>query len=283
MSKETFYFSHDYNARSDLKLTCIKMKHGMAGIGIFWCLIEMLYEQDGYMPLQYDGIAFELRTDTNVIQSIICECGLFKYDKERFWSESVLRRLEARNEKSEKARESVNKRWGKYERNTNVIRTQNDCNTIKESKVKDIKENIFLSEKINFEFEKFLKNEDFNKRPVSDERQKALIDKLNSIAPNDDDYQVAVIRQAVAGNYSDFRPIADYKKTDSGKPQAPSPEEFKGFFVENGESEETAQKVYDHFAYNRRWKDPSGFSIMENWKQYCTRYFNGKLKLESTD
>lgn len=143
--KETFYFSHDYYARSDLKLTCIKKKHGMAGLGIYWCLIEMLYEQGGYLPLEYESISFELQSDTNVIQSVVCDCGLFEFDKKKFWSKSVLCRLELRNEKSEKARESIRKRWEKYERNTNVskndtnvIRATRPRNTIKESKVKEI-------------------------------------------------------------------------------------------------------------------------------------------------
>lgn len=133
--------------------------------------------------------------------------------------------------------------------------------------------NNFFSEKVNFEFEKFLKNEDFNKRPVSEERQKALIEKLNSIAPNDDDYQVAVIRQAIAGNYSDFRPIADYQKTDSGKILAPSREEFTAYFLENGQTSELAGKVYDSCAYHHEWKNKAGFSFIETWQEVVKKHF----------
>lgn len=144
MKKETFYFSHDYNARTDRKLVNVIMKYGMAGLGVYWCIIEMLYEEGGYLPLEYERITFELRTEKNVIESIINDFDLFKNDLDKFWSVAVLERLKKRNEKSETARKSINKRWGKYKRNTNVIQTNNECNTIKERKVKEnkIKENI---------------------------------------------------------------------------------------------------------------------------------------------
>jgi hypothetical protein len=139
MGKETFYFSHDYNARADRKLVNVIMKHGMQGIGVYWCLVEMLYEEGGYMPTEYERISFELRTDTKVIQSIILDYELFKTDADKFWSDAVLDRLRERCEKSEKARESINKRWQKIKDNTNVIRTNEDRNTIKESKGEESK------------------------------------------------------------------------------------------------------------------------------------------------
>ena len=140
MSKETYYFTHDYNARADRKLVNVIMKHGMQGIGVYWCLVEMLYEEGGYMPTEYDRISFELRTDTKVIQSIILDFELFKTDADKFWSDSVLDRLQERCDKSEKARESINKRWKKHREDTNVIRTNEDRNTKKESKGKENKE-----------------------------------------------------------------------------------------------------------------------------------------------
>lgn len=136
--KETFYFSHDYHARHDLKLTDIQMKYGMEGVGIYWCLVEMLYEQDGKIPLEnVERIAFELRTNKERITDVL-RTELFKCDATHFWSNSVLSRLAERRDKSNKAKESIKARWSK--KNTNVLRTKYECNTIKESKVKEIKE-----------------------------------------------------------------------------------------------------------------------------------------------
>ena len=137
--KKTYYFSHDFNARHDPKLVELQMKFGMEGIGVYWCIIEMLYEQNGKIRTHHDRIAFELRTQTEIVEWIISESELFKIDGDFFYSESVLRRLNEQSKKSEKARESVNSRWGKYERNTNVIRMNNESNTIKERKGKEKK------------------------------------------------------------------------------------------------------------------------------------------------
>jgi hypothetical protein len=117
MGKDTYFFTHDYNARNDLKLAALREDYGMEGVGIYWCLVEMLYEEGGYINLsQVDNITKVLRTNTTVLRNII-DSILFKNDGERLWSESVLRRLEQRQKRSELARQSVLKR---YERTTNV-------------------------------------------------------------------------------------------------------------------------------------------------------------------
>jgi len=127
------------------------MKYGMQGIGIFWCLVEMLYEQEGFILIEYERIAFELRIDSNVLEWIINESGLFIVKDKFFYSETVLQRLKKRNNKSAKARESITKRWEKSKINTNVLPSNYEGNTIKESKVKENKVNsIINSEKFNF-------------------------------------------------------------------------------------------------------------------------------------
>lgn len=140
--KDTFYFQHDTNARGDRKLVKLQMSHGMEGIGIFWCIVEMLYENAGYLPLEYDRITFELRTDINVIRSVINDFELFENDGERFWSDNALMQFNERMDKSTKASNSVKKRWEKYERNTKVKRTKNDSNTKEERRGED---NIYTS------------------------------------------------------------------------------------------------------------------------------------------
>ena len=43
MPKDTYYFSHDYNCRNDEKIKRLLRKHGMSGYGIFWSIVEDLY------------------------------------------------------------------------------------------------------------------------------------------------------------------------------------------------------------------------------------------------
>jgi hypothetical protein len=150
--KETFYFSHDYGARNDPKLVKLQMKLGHEGKGLYWDIVEMLYEQSGFLLMsEIETYSFELRSTYERITDIIQNYELFKNDGEKFWSESVLERLKKREIKSQKARESVGKRWN----NTNVIRTKKKRNTIKESKIKEIKEEeIQYSEFYKTELEK---------------------------------------------------------------------------------------------------------------------------------
>ena len=135
--KETYYFSHDYNARNDRKMQRLIMKQGVEGVGIFWCIVEMLYEEGGSMLLsECERISFELRTDCERINFVLLESELFDNDGKTFWSNSVLDRLNKRKEKSVKAKESADKRWA-Y---ANALRLECDGNAIKDSKPKETKE-----------------------------------------------------------------------------------------------------------------------------------------------
>lgn len=133
------------------------MDLGMSGIGLYWCIIECLYENNGYLDLdQIDLLAYELRVDKNLIENLINNYDLFKKNKNKFYSKSVLKRLEEINKKSKTNKENVLKRWEKtkkqkelqtnYEKDTTV---SNSKYYIKENKIKEnknkIKENIYIS------------------------------------------------------------------------------------------------------------------------------------------
>jgi hypothetical protein len=138
--KDTFYFSHDYNTRTDIKIKRLLAKTGYRGYGVFWAIIEDLYNNANALPTDYDGIAFDLREDADFVKQVICDYDLFVFEDGFFGSKSVERRLNERNEKSVKARQSALSRWNKCERNANALQTQSDGNAIKERKGKERKE-----------------------------------------------------------------------------------------------------------------------------------------------
>ena len=130
------YFSHDYNARNDKKLVMASMKYGLAALGAYWCIVEMLYEEGGYLSItEYERITFELRTSEELVKYLIHDSLLFENDGVRFWSNTALERLRLRIEKSDKARKSVETRWNKPNY-TNVLPTNNKRITSKEKKNK---------------------------------------------------------------------------------------------------------------------------------------------------
>lgn len=146
------YFSHDYNSRSDPKIIELQIKHGQAGKGIYWDLVEMLYEQNGYLEIsKIPTYAFALHTDNDTLNSIVREFELFKIKQDKFFSASVLRRIAQRNEKSEKAKESANARWSKVYADANALPTLSDSNAINKIKENKKKEKEIRKEQfINF-------------------------------------------------------------------------------------------------------------------------------------
>lgn len=160
--KKTYYFQHDYNARNDPKLQAVMIKYGLAGIGAFWCIVEMLYEQDGTLPItSIPSIAFILHADEEMLKNIVCKMDLFECNKKFFWSRSVRKRLGIINEISDIRRKAAEKRWksskksdanamqmqcksnAKAQNNdANAMQTECKCNAIKEKEIKgnDIKD-----------------------------------------------------------------------------------------------------------------------------------------------
>lgn len=143
MDKDTLYFSHDYNCRNDEKIKKLIRKHGMLGYGVYWSIVEDLYNNANALQTDYDGLSFDLRVDVEIVKSVLNDFGLFVVNTTTFSSSSVARRISRRKEKSIKARESAEKRWGVMrshnEPDAFAMQPESESNAIKKEK-KEIKE-----------------------------------------------------------------------------------------------------------------------------------------------
>lgn len=136
MKKDTYYFSHDSNARKDEKILCLLAEHGYEGYGIYWVLVEMMFDNPDTAISRklVKGIAYDLRVDITLLQKVITTCynvKLFDADKEKIWSNS-LRRRKAEWEEKKKRRSAAGKlgmahRWGL---DNNVTKTDNNVITM---------------------------------------------------------------------------------------------------------------------------------------------------------
>ena len=107
MPKETYYFSHDLNARNDPKCSALISDFGMEGYGVFWAMIEIISEQSNYklekFPKLYDGIAKQLMMQKEallqVIEAMLKQYFLLQEDQKYIWSESLLRRMSEKDRK----------------------------------------------------------------------------------------------------------------------------------------------------------------------------------------
>lgn len=146
MAKDVLYFSHDSNAHRDPKIIAMRAVYGAEGYGWFWMLIEMMRESDGYkLEMQskyaFHAYALQLQCDSNAFASFVHDCinefNLFLSDGDYFWSESLLRRMQIKDEKSEKAKRSAEARWKKSSRNANA--SENNANASKIDAYKESK------------------------------------------------------------------------------------------------------------------------------------------------
>ena len=79
MKKDTFYFSHDYNAHNDVKILFMRQQLGMEGYGIYWFLIESLADAGGYLPLKIIPVlAMQMHTTEVKVKALIENFDLFQ-------------------------------------------------------------------------------------------------------------------------------------------------------------------------------------------------------------
>ena len=174
--KDTFYFSHDYNARSDPKLQDVLITHGVAGLGVYWCIIEQMYEQGGVLPLKScKSIAFALHVESKVVESIVNDFELFVNDGENFWSESVKKRLVKILDIAEKRKAAAAKRW----QSTQLHKNDNKCNANAEQMQCNSMQNKIKENKINNNIKENIKEKSGSRLspPTIDEIRNYIIDK----------------------------------------------------------------------------------------------------------
>ena len=143
MKKDAYYFPHFCNARSDRKIKRVLKDLGIEGYGIYFMLLEVLREQEGFKyPLSdIDLLADEFGTSESKVSVVISKYELFQVDsKENFFSIKQIYYLQPYIEKSERAREAANKRWKNANASTNALQMESGT-TAEAMQVKETKPN----------------------------------------------------------------------------------------------------------------------------------------------
>ena len=147
--KETFYFSHDYNARNDDKILELRDKYQNEGYAVYFYILETMAERgDGrIMPTLLGGLSLGYGVAKGWLLGFMDFCveiGLFCSDDVGYFSPRMIDHLNMRKMLKEKGKEGAEKRWG----NSPPISPPN----AKESKGKEIKvkeiENMFSQKEI---------------------------------------------------------------------------------------------------------------------------------------
>lgn len=140
------YFQHDCNAREDPKIVRLRIKHGSAGYGVYFMLLEYLFGQPDLMCEKiYDTIGYTLHESSELVRSVVEDFGLFQFsdDGRLFYSESFARRLTTMvskaDNRSKAAQKAAQSRWAaaptmpepKSDANAMRTHTKDDANAMR--------------------------------------------------------------------------------------------------------------------------------------------------------
>ena len=114
------YLQHQSNSFTDIKIIKMRSKLGMEAYGIFWALLELLFNEENKLCIDdYSVLAFSLQCDEDKLKSVIEDFDLFVIEDSCFYSKRLNDHIDTINSKSAKAKESASKRWN----NANAKRT----------------------------------------------------------------------------------------------------------------------------------------------------------------
>lgn len=139
-NKDAYYFSHDANALTDPKILAMRCDYGMEGYGLYWAIIEMLRNEEKY-KLDYNKNTFRaIKTLTNTtvdVEKYITDCledyKLFQLEDNKFFSNSLLKRMEEYDHKKAISRENGRK-GGAPKGNQNARKSKEDNQETTENK-----------------------------------------------------------------------------------------------------------------------------------------------------
>ena len=138
------YLQHQSNSFTDIKIIKMRSKLGIESYGIFWALLELLFNEENKLCVDdYSVLAFSLQCDADKLKSVIEDFDLFVIEDGCFYSKRLNKQIEEINTKSNKAKQSASKRWN----NANAIKTQSDSNA---SRVEYSKEDKSKVKKSNY-------------------------------------------------------------------------------------------------------------------------------------
>lgn len=117
-SSEMLWFRHDASARVDIKLQKLIAKYGCEGYGMFWVLLEILYENNGSIENDDDSmniISFQSNSKIDATEFVkyCIKIGLFELTENSISNKRIQEFFTERNNISNTKKAAANKRWSK--------------------------------------------------------------------------------------------------------------------------------------------------------------------------
>lgn len=104
------WFKHDFYTCNDHKMQKLDFKYPIIGYGIFFKVVEILYQNDGKIEYDLDFISHSLNYKKEIVLSVLSDFDLFVTQDDFLYNKRVTRSILEITEKSQKARASANRR-----------------------------------------------------------------------------------------------------------------------------------------------------------------------------
>jgi hypothetical protein len=232
--KDSYYFSHDYHARHDPKLSALIKIHGMEGYGTWWNLVEILHEQGGKIekfPKFIEGLASELKQNEATLQLLLScfinDLHLLKESKTHIWSERVLLNFKKMKVKSTQRAEAgrvggiiSGKKRSKTKQNEATLEA-NEANEAKEKKIKENKRKEQAEKHFDFPFIKniafvnafndFLEMRKRARKPATDRAKELVLGKLHKFPI---EIAIKMLEKSTTSSWTDVYPLKEDEKQE---------------------------------------------------------------------
>ena len=103
---EKQYFPHEIGARNNPKLQALEMSMGKAGKGLWWDVVDYMYECDGTLPADYRLLSYVLHCDAEDLRRVVEDFDLFVIADGIITKAGVQERIDRRNAAAEQKREA---------------------------------------------------------------------------------------------------------------------------------------------------------------------------------
>ena len=209
--KDAFWFPHDSNARNDPKMSSLRRKAGVEGVGLYWCIIELMRETNGYVVTREDisNLEYDMRVSQENLPEIMLKEELLHKKKDgNIFSKSLLKRMQ-KWDNIKKKRSEAGKKGGIASGNRRSKKKANVKQTLSKAQAKP-KQNEAITEQNRTEQNRT--REDKHSYPEN-------FEKFWSAYPNKKGKKNALLAFAKATDKPDIEQlvsiIGKQKKTDS--------------------------------------------------------------------
>jgi hypothetical protein len=206
--KDAFWFKHDSNASRDMKLLKIKALYDFWGIGLYWSVVEMLREQDGY-KFQYDQSGLDLVCglvsclDNIRFHNWFNDCikfGLFRIKQGYFFSDSLCNRMQ-----KWEILKTNGEKGGRPKKPNKKPRTKPDI----KPEAEPLEEIEYIDNKIKNAWLRWLdfKISQFNFKYKTKASEQTAVNELTSLCNGNYDLADKIVNHSIANGYKGLFPL----------------------------------------------------------------------------